>query len=1027
MVYLARDVSADRLVAIKVLRPELSATVQEDRFVREVSIATRLTHPNILPVLESGTADGLLYFVMPHVDGESLRARLDRERQLPIDSAIALATQIAAALGYAHDRGIVHRDVKPENILLLGEHALLADFGLARAIEVAAGDRLTESGLALGTPSYMSPEQASGERHLDARADQYSLACVLFETIAGIPPFHGATAQAIVAHHMKTTPPSLCGERSTCPAELDAAVTRALSKVPGDRFRSVAAFVTAFTTPTASDAGEQRLTEARHRYAPWILGMVAIVAGIAGALTFSRPRVTGDAPVVAARYLVVPFSHGSATTAEDAHLATRRTLDAFGEWRDLTLADARLAASLMTTDTNGRVDVSVALAAARRLGAAHVVLGGVERAGDSVLVEASVYDVTSGQPMHERRITHGAHAASATDSYRSLVSGLLRPDGEVPWRAGEERRMTSLLAWRSYDSARVAAARWNLPAALPLLRAALAAEPGHARAQLWLARVLLWQDESDEPHRRQERLAASRQAVALGAGLSPRERSAASALLALAAGDFPGACNHYRAMLSDAADFEALAGLGECQSRDLVVVVRQGRPAFRGSYHAAAGYFERSLEHLAEPHPAYPYRRLRKVLVTETYSVRIGVDSASREQRYAAYPSLVADTIAYEPRELVLVASAGPGALPTTLVAAVDRNVEVMRTLLVPWVASSGASAGSREMLAQVLETGGYISARRVDATGALVQIAEARRLAGRDSTALRLAVDHVRLLLKADRFEEARALSDSTLSANREPSTAGAELLVGLAALTGRVARASELLSLVSALPGSVLRDAEGRELALSPDILQTRAVALSHSALGICDAPVRQLERRARDVIEGTVIDAQDRAGAVSAVISRPISLAFPCLDQPLRASLPPSRVPMIRLQRALARGDRVEFQATFDALMRVRRLDRPGSVATDYLCQEAWLLAEMGDTARAIAHLDRSLGALAHLGGLRLNDVGAAAGFPRAMALRAELASARGDSTVARHWAQRVIQLWANADAPLQPVVARMRTLM
>ncbi len=245
IVYLARDLKHSRRVAVKVLRPELATSLGAERFLREINVAAGLSHPNIVPLYDSGEADDLLYYVMPYVEGESLRDRLERERQLPIDEAIGIARQVASALDCAHAKGVVHRDIKPENILLRGGQVLVADFGLARALYTASSSRLTGSGMAVGTPAYMSPEQASGDSHVDGRTDVYGLACVLFEMIAGVPPFRGATAQAVIAHHVATAPPSLCGERRSCPQALDAAVRRAMAKVPADRFRTAGEFLRA--------------------------------------------------------------------------------------------------------------------------------------------------------------------------------------------------------------------------------------------------------------------------------------------------------------------------------------------------------------------------------------------------------------------------------------------------------------------------------------------------------------------------------------------------------------------------------------------------------------------------------------------------------------------------------------------------------------------------------------------------------------------------------------------------------------
>ena len=198
-VYLAHDLKHHRKVALKLLRPELAAVIGADRFLREIKIAAGLTNPHILPLHDSGRADGFLYYVMPFVEGESLRDRLSREKQLPVEHAVRIAREVALALSYAHDHSVVHRDIKPENILLSGHEAVVADFGIARAVTAAGSDRLTETGLSLGTPQYMSPEQASGESEIDGRSDVYSLGCVLFEMLAGVTPHTGPTVQAIMA------------------------------------------------------------------------------------------------------------------------------------------------------------------------------------------------------------------------------------------------------------------------------------------------------------------------------------------------------------------------------------------------------------------------------------------------------------------------------------------------------------------------------------------------------------------------------------------------------------------------------------------------------------------------------------------------------------------------------------------------------------------------------------------------------------------------------------------------------------
>ncbi len=254
VVYLAQDLRHRRHVALKMLRPDLSASLAASRFVREIEIAASLTHPHILPLHESGVEDGVFFYVMPYVAGGSLRHRLLREGQLPLEAAITLACETADALACAHEHGVVHRDVKPENILLEEGHAVVTDFGIARAISAAGDEPITEAGLAIGTPEYMSPEQASGDTVIDGRADQYALGCVLYEMLAGQPPFMGRQARAVLARHVMDAIPPLVTVRPGVPAHVTRAVTTALAKAPADRFATLRAFAEALVTPMQDDA-----------------------------------------------------------------------------------------------------------------------------------------------------------------------------------------------------------------------------------------------------------------------------------------------------------------------------------------------------------------------------------------------------------------------------------------------------------------------------------------------------------------------------------------------------------------------------------------------------------------------------------------------------------------------------------------------------------------------------------------------------------------------------------------------------
>ena len=298
-VYLAHDLRHERKVAIKVLRPELAAVIGAERFVREIRTIAALQHPHILGLIDSGEVQGTAYYVMPFVEGESLRDRLVREKQLPITDAVRLATEVASALDYAHRHGVVHRDIKPENILLHDGTALVADFGIALAVTQAGGTRMTETGMSLGTPHYMSPEQAMGQREITARSDVYALGCVTYEMLLGEPPFTGPTAQAIVAKVMTEEPRAPTNHRKTVPPHVEAAVLTALAKLPADRFESAASFARALGDPTFSVSSVTvpvARAPARRRMSAVVLIGVALAALVLGASAAWLARPSPEQP-----------------------------------------------------------------------------------------------------------------------------------------------------------------------------------------------------------------------------------------------------------------------------------------------------------------------------------------------------------------------------------------------------------------------------------------------------------------------------------------------------------------------------------------------------------------------------------------------------------------------------------------------------------------------------------------------------------------------------------------------------------
>ncbi len=401
-VYLARDLKHDRPVALKVLHPELSASLGPERFQREIRLAARLQHPHILSVYDSGEAGGQLWFTMPYIDGETLRVRMVRERQLAIEDATRIAREAAMALAYAHEQGVIHRDIKPENILLTKDgQALVADFGIARAL--SSGDRITETGLSVGTPAYMSPEQATGERAVDARTDIYSLGCVLYEMLAAEPPFTGPNTQAILTRRLTESPRPVRLVRETVPAALDAAVMRALARAPADRFATAAEFARAIApeqiTPVATATQRTRALRGPARLRSPVLIALALGFLIGGGLLVGWMRRHGTAPAeesAAGPKLVAVLPFENVGRSEDDYFADGVTDAIRGKLTGLPGLQVTARASAAQYKKSSKTPREIG----QELGVQYLLTGTVRwdrsAAGNRVLVSPELIDVSSG-------------------------------------------------------------------------------------------------------------------------------------------------------------------------------------------------------------------------------------------------------------------------------------------------------------------------------------------------------------------------------------------------------------------------------------------------------------------------------------------------------------------------------------------------------------------------------------------------------------------------------------------------------
>jgi tetratricopeptide (TPR) repeat protein len=1022
VVHLARDLRLGRAVAVKWLLEERASTVSADRFLREIRIAGELEHPALVHILDAGVASGRPYYVMPYMPEGSLRALIDRERQLPLKRVVAIARDIADGLDCLHGHGIIHRDVKPENILFSGGRAHLADFGIARAVSEAVDERLTAGGLAVGTPAYMSPEQASGGVDLDSRTDVYSFGCVVYEMLAGVAPFVGPSPEAVIAQRFAHAPPELRRYRSV-PEHMVRAVETALAATRADRFDSVREFVNALENPAFVPPVSSGATRRRRR----TLVFVALGVAAAVALAFSVRPLTRMVetyrfpPLDTNRVAVVPLAardQNDKPGVSAAQLADWLN-DALGEWKDLP-AVARLDVAQVIAKRGPARDLAAARQVGRALGAGRILSGDVESRGDSSLLRVGLYDVRSGRIVQERKTPIVRADVDLTGVVASMVRELLRDPRLAPSDIDRSDAATWVFpAFQAYGRARVALAAWDLSTAARELEAATKADPSFAPAQFWLAQVLSWMRD-DHPELWGP---PANRALLVRRGLSTRDSMLARGLRALAAARFPEACAEYgRLRARDSVDALAWYGIGECLARDPIVVRDRASPtgwSFRASYHGAVSGFSRALEIEPGLHVAFRYNRLRLLAITDPQRIRQGRAAQPDTTRFAAYPMLLGDTIAFVPQPISDFQAVRMEEIPPTWDLALARARDIHLEFVTSWTQRAPQSADAFEALADVLEQRGDVLAENGQPRSAMNALAMAKRFAADRAQQLRLGVREVRLATKVGDFARARTLADSLLAGNVATDSVSARALVGLAALTGRVELAARL-QYIAGLEGIA-----GPISAPQP-IEEVGSQFVAYTALGVCGDTLASLERTL-DRLLGSYAEVRQRRALRQQVVELPLRFAVPCLGPKAARQITERNNPLVRMQIALANEGAARARAYLDTLDVARAAAiRPGDVTLDHAYQEAWLRAAIGDTSKAIARLDAILGALPTLSVQELSTIARAGGFVRAMALRAELAAARGDRRAARQWSAAVVTLWDGSDSLLHPIVARMQSI-
>ncbi len=1033
-VYLARDLRHGRDVAVKVLKVEGGPADGSPRFLHEIQIAARLAHPNILPLHDSGESDGLLYYVMPFVPGESLRQRLEREGALPVTDALTIAWEVAGALAYAHSHGVIHRDIKPENILFIAGHAVVADFGIARAISAGGWNESQLGTGTVGTPTYMSPEQASGASRVDGRSDVYSLGCVLYEMLAGEPPFRGSTPEELVVQHIEAEPLPVQARRPTLPAELQAAVGKALAKHPADRYPTAQQFGETLAellshqrqervTPTAPAAAATVSTTVKR----WALPALA-----AGAIVYAltMPPITGGASTDPDLYLVAPFAHQANVSAPllSGDQCARLLHQALTRWEDVALVDPRwLADRLAQLGHEPTLDDLARLA--RTAHAGRLLSGEVFQVGDSVHVRGVLYDASrsSSRMIREYNITLVGTLADAERKFSALADTLLLPRAHTPMAAGGVLGTLTIAAWRAYDAGHVALAGWDLPEAAKQFGLALEKDPGYGLAHAWLAQTLAWQGEPAEVWR--EHVLAG-----LGATLplQPREREWVLALAALAESRFQEACDRYSRMITrDSLDFRAWYGRAECQAKDPLVLADAKSPTgwrFQTSYQAAIRDYQHALTLVPSSHLAFrgaAFSRLSEMFFTEPNMLRRGTKGRDlRAFDFAAYASLDHDTLAFHPQEFAAVTRARPrNTITPNLGPAVAMSRRAVLQVTTEWVRAFPKSAEALASHGLALEVAGELTDGGTSTDSAQLMFRKARAAASDQSLQVQLASAELRILVKRGQYDRAERLADSLLAASPSPSAKDAPYLAAAAVLRGRGALAASLAR--RAAPTEYFWGPDGQVLSVPLPLRETALALEVYAALGGPTDSVMELQRRARRQLE-TLVGQRGRQDLGMALFDRSYAMLYPA-----EGMLPviPAHVPadyLLELQQLVAKRQGSEARQLLAEIRGRRRDLSAGDVSLEASLQEYQIELAIGDSTAAIAGLDAVLSSIPTLGSDLLGRVAPTAALVRTMALRARLAGRQGDAKTAKKYAGTVARLWEHADRGLAPVVVEMRRI-
>lgn len=999
IVYLARDLRDERdetRVALKLLHHEFSGSKAAQRFQLEVRLLREFEHPHILPVTDAGEWEGRPYYAMPYVDGESLQERLKRERRLPFDEVVRIGQRLCEALAYAHARKVVHRDVKPANVMLAGDAVYLTDFGVAKALEPIDEAPHSTTGVARGTRAYMSPEQVAADRDLDHRSDIFSLGCVLYEMIAGVRPFYSADESRELMRRLVEGPDPLRRHRDGVPPALEAVVMKALAREPADRWQSVSEMGVGLGGGRNTETVAIRIRT--HRRVASTLRAVrahklSIVSAVALGFTLAfwpylPPRSRATLPpldldsTVAVHLIRLPGPALGEATEEALNLAWRR---AMVRWTDVQWKFGSSESSL-----SEGVDRSREPKGSAGGGNLLVLEWGIEDQGNVLHLYARRPIRDPASPRHAYRFTIEPKGVPPVEA---LLAAALRPSELVDRPFSSDSATSSVMAWRAFGRAFAMARQGNWVDADSGFRMAAQLDPGYVEAWRYLILARLQKRRSSEP--------AARVAI-VGLLRASEQRFGTArpvdlALLALVDGDYAGALRHLRSSpKSD--DEKALADLltAYANAWDDRIIRVNAAYVFRGSYAEASRAYARALRAGDAVIASTAFDGIRAVQPIQMTSLRSGWTVGPDSQMMAAYITLEHDSIAFRPRLLRDVASGDVGNLIDARMRALSRNRDALRRLAREWVVRFPRDGRAWEMVAFTAEMDGELASGDGE-TDAVSALARALQLESVRENRLRLLASQVRLHLKRSEWMRARLLVDSLLQTSKEEAPQTARTLAPLAALTGQ---AKTAVSLMTRGRLSVALDNDGNTGSFTPELRQAAARVFVLSALGTCDKSLQQ-ERGRLDTLLTMQISAASLSQVRSILTRWALSLAYPCVVREDLLALDADADPLLEMQQQLARGERSLVRRGLDSLEARRRHASPGDIALDVTAQESSLLLAVGDSARARSKLSTALSALPTAGTSIVEEVAQAASLSRCMRLLRDLARADNDMLTARKW--------------------------